>query len=126
MRVLLVEDEEAVKRVMVRSLTEAGYQVLEADDGEEALRIFIDQQGTVDLLLTDVVMPGMNGRELGRRIHDWAPDLPVIYVSGYTDGEIARRGLLEPGANFIQKPFSPDAMVQAVALALRITARSTD
>jgi two-component system cell cycle sensor histidine kinase/response regulator CckA len=120
-QVLVVEDEEAVRAVVTRALTEAGYRVLEAASGEAALDLLAGRKEGVDLLLTDVVLKGINGRELATRITRLKPDLPVIFISGYTDGEIARRGLLEPEAAFIQKPFSPDTIVRAVAENLRPT-----
>ena len=68
----------------------------------------------ISLVLTDVVMPSMGGRELASRIRELVPVIPVLFTSGYTDGDIARRGLLEPGASFIQKPVTPSALVEAV------------
>jgi PAS domain S-box-containing protein len=125
-RILVVEDEEDVREVVTRALKEAGYRVLEASNGEEALELVTGGEASIDLLLTDIVMGGMNGRELAERISRLLPELPVIYISGYTDGEIARRGLLEPGAIFLQKPFSPDLILKTVSDNLRTTARSTD
>lgn len=125
-RILVVEDEDGVREVVTRVLVAAGYQVVEAENGEAAMQLFASDQGSIDLLLTDVVMPGITGRELARRITEVRPGLPVIFILGYTDGEIARRGLLEPGAAFIQKPFSPDVIVRAVADSLRANERSTD
>ncbi len=112
--VLVVEDEEGVRQVVTRALTEAGYRVLEAPDGETALALFRGQAGRIALLLTDVIMPRMNGNELARVVRAQVAGLPVIFMSGYTDGEISRRGLLEPGAAFIQKPFSPEVLVRTV------------
>jgi FixJ family two-component response regulator len=77
--------------------------------------------GPIHLLLTDVVMPGMNGRELAARLGELMPQVPVLFTSGYTDGEIERRGLLRPGSAFIQKPVTPDALVQAVRERLEAT-----
>jgi two-component system cell cycle sensor histidine kinase/response regulator CckA len=75
----------------------------------------LDRDGTaVRLVLTDVVMPGMGGRELADRLAKLRPDIPVLFTSGYTDGEIVRRGLLQPGAAFVQKPFDPDTVVRIV------------
>jgi two-component system cell cycle sensor histidine kinase/response regulator CckA len=76
--------------------------------------LLADSDKKVDLMLTDVVMPGMSGRELARYLTEVAPGVPVLFTSGYTDGEIARRGLLDPGATVIQKPFSSATIVQAV------------
>jgi FixJ family two-component response regulator len=77
--------------------------------------------GVIDLLLTDMVLGGITGKELASRITQVQPNLPVIFMSGYTDGEIARRGLLEPEAIFVQKPFSPDAIVRTIWENLRAT-----
>jgi PAS domain S-box-containing protein len=121
-RVLVVEDEEGVRAVVTRALSEAGYRVLEADSGEAALELLARDTGGIDLLLTDIVLRGINGKELATKVLELLPDVPVIYISGYTDGEIARRGLLGPEAAFLQKPFSPDAIVRAVAENLRATA----
>ena len=120
-RVLVVEDEEGVREVVARALGEAGYTVLEAASGEAALDLATSNGGNIDLLLTDVVLRGINGKELASRITRLKPNLPVIFISGYTDGEIVRRGLLEPDAVFVQKPFSPDTIVRAVSEYLRAT-----
>jgi two-component system cell cycle sensor histidine kinase/response regulator CckA len=119
-RVLVVEDEEDVREVVTRALRDAGYAVLEAASGEAAIRL-LNGQNRIDLLLTDMVLKGISGRELAARVTRLQPDLPVIFISGYTDGEIARRGLLHPEAFFVQKPFSPDTIVRAVAGHLRVT-----
>jgi PAS domain S-box-containing protein len=114
-RILVVEDEAPLRQIMRRSLEGAGYQVVEVASGEEALQQ-VQQQGadSISLVLCDVMLPGTSGRELAERIRALRPGLPVLYVSGYTDGEIERRGLLEPGAAFLQKPFTPEALVQAL------------
>ena len=111
---LLVEDDEAVRAVTRRALEEGGYRVLEAADGLAALEVLTSTSGTIGLVLTDVVMPRMSGRELADRIAELRPGTPVLFTSGYTDGEILRRGLLDADAAFIQKPFSPDAIVRIV------------
>jgi two-component system, cell cycle sensor histidine kinase and response regulator CckA len=100
--------------MMRRTLEEAGYGVLEAGGAVEALDILTRTAGKISLLLTDVVMPGTSGRELAARVADLVPGIPVLFTSGYTDGEIERRGLLEPGAAFLQKPLTPVALVRAV------------
>lgn len=112
--VLVVEDEPAVREVAARALGEAGYRVLEADSGPRALELVTATGAPVSLLLTDVVMPGMNGRELAARLADLRPGIPVLFTSGYTDGEILQRGLLDPGAAFLAKPFTTDALVRTV------------
>ena len=117
--VLVVEDETDVRRMAARALSEAGYTVLEAATGEEALTVVMEAGNRLRLVLTDVVMPEVNGRELASRIAGIRPDLPVLFMSGYTDEDVIRRGLLERGRRFIQKPFSPDALARQVHHALR-------
>jgi PAS domain S-box-containing protein len=110
--ILVVEDEVSVRKMIRRALEAAGYRVLEAGNGSEALEVLSAISQPVDLVLTDVVMPGMNGRDLAVRIGEQFPGTPVLFTSGYTDSEIVRRGLLDPGAAFIQKPFTPDTIVR--------------
>jgi PAS domain S-box-containing protein len=112
--ILVAEDEEQVRRVAARALSEAGYQVLEAANGREALELAARATAPVRLVLIDVVMPEMSGRELADRLAVLLPSTPVLFTSGYTDGEIMRRGLLAPKSEFLGKPFSPDAVVRAV------------
>jgi signal transduction histidine kinase/CheY-like chemotaxis protein len=112
--VLLVEDDEGVRRMTRRALEEGGYRVLEAANGLAALELLTSTSGRIGLVLTDVVMPGMSGRDLADRIAELRPGTPVLFTSGYTDGEIVRRGLLHPEAAFIQKPFGPDAILRIV------------
>ena len=112
--VLLVEDDDGVRRMTRRALEEGGYRVLEAANGLDALALLTSTSGRIGLVLTDVVMPGMSGRDLADRIVELRPGTPVLFTSGYTDGEIVRRGLLDPEAAFIQKPFGPDAIVRIV------------
>jgi PAS domain S-box-containing protein len=112
--VLVVEDDAAVRVIAARALAEAGYRVLEADSGARAVALLNGDGDRPALVLTDVVMPGMTGSELAAAIAQLAPGTPVLFTSGYTDGEILRRGLLEPGADFLAKPFSPEALVRAV------------
>jgi PAS domain S-box-containing protein len=112
--VLVVEDDEGVRWMARRILQDAGYRVLEAPEGKTALELLAREGAAVRLVLTDVVMPGMGGRELAGRLAELRPDIPVLFSSGYTDGEIVRRGLLEPGAAFVQKPFAPDTILRIV------------
>jgi CheY-like chemotaxis protein len=113
--VLLVEDEPAVRQMTSRALREYGYGVLEASGAEEALELLGRADGKVNMLVTDVVMPGMDGPELARRALELRPGLPVLYMSGYTDDEIVRRGLLDAGQPFLQKPFTPETLGERVA-----------
>jgi len=112
--VLLVEDEELVRALARRTLARAGYQVLEASNGGEALLALERHQGPVHLMVTDVVMPGLNGRELAARLKPLRPEMKVLYVSGYTDRAIAHQGVLEPGVAFLEKPFAPDGLARKV------------
>jgi two-component system cell cycle sensor histidine kinase/response regulator CckA len=105
--ILIVEDEPAVRRMASRALRSQGYAVLEATNGAEALEVLSGAAGPVDLVLSDVVMPVLNGRELSERLAIDRPEVRVLFMSGYTDDDIVRRGLLRPGAPFLQKPFVP-------------------
>jgi CheY-like chemotaxis protein len=112
--VLLVEDEEAV-RLLARALLERnGYTVIEASDAEQALRLVVEHDRGIDLLLTDVVMPGKSGPELFAALKPNWPDLKVLYMSGYADEAIVRRGVLEAGTQFVQKPFTATTLMQKV------------
>ena len=112
--ILLVEDEVAVRAITRFALQSFGYTVLEARDGQEAIRLCEEQKPAIDLLVSDVVMPEMSGRQLTERLLTMVPRLKVLYVSGYTDDAIVRHGVLEPGAAFLQKPFTPKALANKV------------
>jgi len=111
--VLVVDDEEAVRKLACRMLTWTGYQALEARHGREALATIEEHNGPVHLVLTDIKMPGMNGRELGRHIEERWPDKRILYMSGFAS-EVFRGGLLEPGAPFLPKPFTQDDLAMKV------------
>jgi CheY-like chemotaxis protein len=115
---LIVEDEELVRALTVRVLRSFGYSCHQAHDASEALRLLDDAETRVDLMVTDVVMPGMSGRELGDRLARLRPGIPVLYTSGFTDEDVIRRGMLEEGRPFLQKPFKPHELVRAVREAL--------
>ncbi len=104
--ILLVEDETNLRRLARQYLETQGYKILEAEDGAAALQITSGHQGIIDLLLTDVVMPGMNGRELAIHIAGQRPEIRVLYMSGYTENAIGHNGMLDAGINLLQKPFS--------------------
>jgi PAS domain S-box-containing protein len=113
--ILLVEDEALVRGLAVRVLRKQGYHLLEASNGSEALRIAEKRVGEdIHLILTDVVMPGMIGRELAERLHSLFPKMKVLYMSGYTNSAIVHHGILEEGMNFIQKPFTLEALAGKV------------
>jgi two-component system, cell cycle sensor histidine kinase and response regulator CckA len=105
--VLVVDDEEAVRRLACRMLTWTGYQALEATHGREAIATLEQHAGGIHLVLTDIKMPGMNGRELGRQVEQRWPGKPILYMSGFAS-EVFRGGLLEPGAPFLAKPFTQE------------------
>jgi PAS domain S-box-containing protein len=112
--VLLVEDEDCVRTLGALALRSSGYTVLEAPDGEEALAICQRHAGDLDLLVTDVVMPKMNGRQLADQMAAMRPDLKVLYISGYADDTIVHHGVGEAGLAFLQKPFTPSVLVRKV------------
>ena len=112
--ILLVEDQPEVRAVARVALTRHGYTVLEASQGEEALQIEQHHHDSIHLLLTDVVMLSMSGRELGQRLLQRRPDVRVLYTSGYTDDAIVHHGVIEPGVAFIQKPFTPTTLLRKV------------
>jgi len=112
--VLVAEDDRAVREVVAATLGQRGYRVLRARDGQAALRMARDLGGRLDLLLTDIVMPGMTGRELEQALAAEHPTLQVLYMSGYTDDAVVRHGVLEEGVPYIQKPFTPDALALKV------------
>ncbi|MGH9375202.1 MAG: ATP-binding protein [Terriglobia bacterium] len=116
--VLVAEDEAAVRSLVRNVLESAGYTVLDAGCGDEALRIARARRGQIDLLLTDVVMPRMSGCELAKQIQALEPGIQVIYMSGYTGNAIVHRGILDPDTILLQKPFSPDDLVRKVREAL--------
>jgi len=95
-------------------LAEAGYRVLEARDAGDASRIAVEHQGQIALLVTDVVMPQMSGRELAERLRPVCAEMKVLYISGYTDDAIAHHGVLEPGLTLLHKPFTPEGLVSKV------------
>jgi PAS domain S-box-containing protein len=113
--VLVVEDEPSVRSLATHILRHQGYRILEASNGEEALRVVQEHAGeNIHLLLTDVVMPHMGGKELADQLKILRPDIKVLYTSGYTDNAIVNHGILEPGTNFLQKPFSPTTLARKV------------
>jgi PAS domain S-box-containing protein len=112
--VLVVEDEADVRRSTRKALESRGYSVLAAADGVEALRIAEHHAGTIHLLVSDVVMPGMRGREVGLLLGPARPEMRVLYLSGYADESVVYQGEVEPGLAFLQKPFTPDALARRV------------
>ena len=117
-RVLLVEDNEQVRDLSLAILKQKGYTVLVADSGKKALALLDRHDGPVHLLLTDVVMPGMNGKQLFEQVSERYPDVRVLYMSGYTENIIAHHGVMGDGVQFIQKPFSVKSLAAKVREAL--------
>jgi CheY-like chemotaxis protein len=112
--VLLAEDAAAVRAVGKQVLERQGYTVLEAPDGEVALHLAQRHSGPIHLLLTDVVMPGMSGRQLADQLARTRPDTRVLFASGYTDDAVVRHGVLEEGTPYLQKPFTPESLARKV------------
>jgi Response regulator containing CheY-like receiver, AAA-type ATPase, and DNA-binding domains len=110
-----VDDEPMIRSLARRTLEPYGYEVLEAEDGEAALEVMRSDAGRrVDLAVLDVVMPGIDGQELGERLRGEQPKIAVLYISGYTGDELARRLRLDVSVPFLQKPFPPDELVERV------------
>jgi PAS domain S-box-containing protein len=118
--ILVVEDEEAVRKLTCQVLRMNGYQVVEAPNSSEAPLISERYEGPIHLLLTDVVMPQMSGREVATRLASMRPTMKVLYMSGYTDDAIVHHGVLDPGVAFIQKPFTPAKLARKVREVLDI------
>jgi PAS domain S-box-containing protein len=112
--ILVAEDEEMIRQIISTVLVEAGYSVLLAKDGEETWGISEGTPGPIHLLLSDVVLPGMSGRESAKRLITMRPGMRVLYMSGYTANAIVHQGMLEPGIAFLQKPFAPTALLRKV------------
>jgi CheY-like chemotaxis protein len=112
--VLVVEDEPGARDLFIRALHDAGYQTLAAADGLEALELLNKSPESVDLVVTDVVMPRLDGRELGRRLAQRWPTLPILYISAYDVNDIFRRGSPRSSAPFLQKPFPLENLVTMV------------
>ena len=112
--ILLVEDETVVRHLVAEILENSGYTVMQAGDGPSALELLRRHSGKLDLLVTDVVMPGMSGPEVAQAVTSMRPGTQVLYTSGYTDSAIGHHGVLEPGIAFLQKPFSADDLTRKV------------
>src|SRR5262249_50568148 len=115
---LLAEDDPALRELAVTVLRSAGYTLLEAQNGVEALQIAAEYGGPIDLLVTDVMMPEMDGKELSQRMKALYPQLPTLFISGYAENVIIHQGVLETGAMFLQKPFALATLCRKVEEAL--------
>ena len=116
--ILLAEDSAGVRAVAREVLQRNGYSVIQASDGRAALELAATHSGTIHLLVTDVIMPEMSGRQLADRLREVRSELKVLFVSGYTDDAIIRHGILEPGIAFLQKPFTPESLARKVRAVL--------
>jgi two-component system, cell cycle sensor histidine kinase and response regulator CckA len=117
--ILVIDDEPALREVTVRILTRTGFTVLSASDGAAALKIAADHDGDVDLLLTDVIMPGMLGKELAERFGEIRPKTRILFMSGYAQPVLASHGTLPPGVHLLEKPFTSDDLLRAIDHQLR-------
>ena len=114
-----MEDEESVRELVRETLSSRGYRVLEAENGEAGLRVAEACQEHIDILITGVVMPGMGGRELAKRLAALRPGIIVLYLSGYTEDAVLNQGALGPGTAFLQKPFTLQSLAKKVRDVLR-------
>ena len=115
---LVVEDQAQVRDYAVAVLTEYGYHVIQAENAAEALLLFERERERIHLVVTDVVMPNMSGWKLADRLEKLRPEIKVLFMSGYTDHVIVPHGVLEEGAEFIEKPFSPEELARKVRAVL--------
>jgi two-component system, cell cycle sensor histidine kinase and response regulator CckA len=112
--ILLVEDTHSLREVTKEFLELAGYTVLEASNGADALALVQETSQTIQLLLTDVIMPGMSGPDLAKNLQALHPSIPVLYMSGYTDNKVIRRSDIDPGTNLLNKPFTREKLTTKV------------
>ncbi len=112
--ILVVEDEEGIRGLLTEVLSSQGYRILQASNGKAALAMALESSDPIDLLITDVVMPGMGGKELSEQFKKLKPDTKILFMSGYTNNAIQMHGILDPGAQFLQKPFSPNQLAHKV------------
>jgi len=112
--ILLADDEASIRKLIRDTLEPLGYKIIEASNGKEALEIFRQNELTIDLLLTDVIMPQMTGKQLGKVLRDEKPGLKILYMSGYTDNVIANQGVLDDNVNFINKPLIPSLLTKKI------------
>jgi DNA-binding response OmpR family regulator len=115
--ILVVDDEDSLRILIARMLEKEGYAIIVAPDAAEAIRLAASHDGAIDLIVADLMMPGMNGPDMVKELRALRPNAGVLYLSGYPDDTVSREGL-ETGANFLQKPFGAAAFIQSVREAL--------
>ena len=120
-RILTIEDDAAIRRGIVDALTYAGYEVLEASDGVDALQLMDRHGGPLDLVLTDIIMPGLSGPALVERLLPATPEVKVLYITGYSEEAIRQHGLLPAGGALLEKPFTAHQLAERVHEALART-----
>ncbi len=123
--ILLVEDDAIVRDTTMKALKRLGYTVLHASNGNEAIGLAGQHRGRIHLLLTDVVMPGMNGRQLAERLVSIYPGMQILYSSGYTENMIAHHGVIEEGLSFIGKPYTPQVLAMKIREVLSAAAKES-
>ncbi len=111
---MLVEDEEIVRDMITHVLGECGYTVLATDSYDEAIKANAKWEGSIHLLITDVVLPRMSGRDMAEKLTSLRPGVKVLFISGYTDDTVAQHGILEEGVHFLEKPFTPKKLSEKV------------
>jgi CheY-like chemotaxis protein len=111
--VLVIEDEDGVRDLVHRVLQDRGHQVLAAADGDGALEL-LEEETDLDLVLSDIIVPGIGTSELDQKIRELRPEVPVLYMSGYSREEMIERGLIDPGRPFLQKPFTAEELTELV------------
>jgi two-component system cell cycle sensor histidine kinase/response regulator CckA len=117
-KVLLVEDDKQVRTFICRLLTDDGYEVLEATTGAEGLELAQRNSAEIDLLLSDMLLPELSGLDLAQQVLEFRPEMKIIFMSGYVEGDIVQRGTSELGATFLDKPFQPSTLLSRVQEAI--------
>jgi two-component system, cell cycle sensor histidine kinase and response regulator CckA len=113
--VLIVEDDPGVRDLSAKILRRRGYTVLAAEGGDEARQICERHEGAIHVLLSDVMMPGMNGPMVAKMLRSMRPDLKVVFMSGYSSADVARHGVVQDDAPFLQKPFTPERLANTIS-----------
>ena len=116
--ILLIDDEQSVRSIIVRILRRANYNVLEADGGDAALALAASHPGKIDLVISDLYMPGHHGPAVAEKLAAVRPGLRILFISGYADNDVVGRAGVPPGSNFLQKPFSTEDLAAAVTAAM--------